>query len=74
MPTRRVYVATNGNQWVVKRRKDDEPSSTHHTKAEAEKQGRALAKAEGAELVMSGRDGRIQRRDSHGGDPHPPRG
>ena len=74
MPTRLVYVAPNGDQWVVKRRKGDEPSSTHRRKAEAEKQARELAKIEEAELVIHGRDGRIQRRDSHGGDPHPPRG
>ncbi len=35
---------------------------------------RAIARANGSELIVQGRDGRIRARDSHGADPFPPRG
>jgi hypothetical protein len=36
--------------------------------------GRKLAAANGSELIIQGRNGRIRARDSHGSDPYPPRG
>jgi hypothetical protein len=38
------------------------------------KVARALAKANGSELIVQGKHGRIRLRDSHGADPFPPRG
>jgi len=35
---------------------------------------REIAQRQGTELFVHGRDGRIRERDSHGHDPHPPRG
>lgn len=35
---------------------------------------RFLARANGSELIIQNRSGRIRARDSHGNDPHPPRG
>ena len=43
-------------------------------KWDAEKQGRALASREGAELNVKGHDGSIQRRDPHGADDPSKRG
>jgi hypothetical protein len=43
-------------------------ASLHATQAEAEKAARAQARRESAELVVKNRDGRVQRRDSHGRD------
>ena len=59
MPKPSVHVAPNGKQWGVKKSGSTEPSSTHRTKAEAEKKGRELAKAEESELVIHGKDGRF---------------
>lgn len=44
------------------------------TKIEAEKFSRDLSRKERSELVIHGKDGKIQRKDSHGNDPFPPRG
>ena len=44
------------------------------TKAEAEKYSRDLSRNEGSELFIHGKDGKIQRKDSHGNDPYPPIG
>jgi hypothetical protein len=43
------------------------------TKAEAVELGRKLCIKEGAELVIHGKDGRIQNSNSYGNDPHPPK-
>ena len=44
------------------------------TKKEAVGIARLIAKSYKSELVIHGRDGRIQDRDSYGRDPFPPRG
>jgi len=44
-------------------------ASLHDTQADAERAARAQARREHTELVIKGRDGRIQRRDSYGNDP-----
>ena len=44
------------------------------TKREAIDAAREVSRNQGTELFIHGRDGRIQSRDSHGGDPFPPRG
>ena len=44
------------------------------TKAEATKIARTISRNQNSELFIHGMDGRIQSRDSHGHDPHPPRG
>ena len=36
--------------------------------------GRVVARNQQSELLIHGRDGRIRERDSHGRDPHPPKG
>ncbi len=42
-------------------------------KDEAVVYGRELSQGQKTELVIHGRDGRIQRTDSHGHDPNPPK-
>ena len=43
------------------------------TKADAVKMGRIISQRSGSELVIHGKDGRIQRSDSYGSNPCPPR-
>jgi hypothetical protein len=45
------------------------PISRHRTQADAEKAAREEATRAKAELVIHGRDGRIERKDSFGHDP-----
>lgn len=58
--------------WDVKRGGAQRASGHFATKAAAEKAGREISRKQKTELVIHGLDGRIQRSDSHGGDPHPP--
>ena len=59
--------------WSVKKAGSERASKNFDTKIKAQQYGRNLSKKEGSELVIHGRDGRIQRKDSHGRDPNPPR-
>jgi len=45
------------------------PVSEHKTKAAAVRAGRRFSRRRGGELVIHGRNGRFQLRNSHGGDP-----
>jgi hypothetical protein len=60
--------------WDVKKGGQKKPVSHHKTKANAEKNARRVSKRDKSELYIHGKDGKIQRKDSHGGDPHPPKG
>lgn len=60
--------------WDVKKGGQKKPISYHKKKATAEDKARKISKKEKSELYIHGKDGKIQRKDSHGGDPHPPKG
>jgi hypothetical protein len=55
-------------RWARQKNGTSRAASLHDTQAAAEKTARAQAKRERAELVVKGRDGKIQRRDSYGND------
>ncbi len=72
MPRAKPHIAIEprpDGRWAVQKNGTKRASRVLDRKADAEKIGRAQAKREGAELVVKGADGRIQRRDSHGSDP-----
>jgi hypothetical protein len=60
--------------WDVKRGGGQKASHHKDTKAEAEKTAREISRNQGTELVIHGKDGKIQRKDSHGNDDYPPKG
>ena len=60
--------------WDVKKSGSQRPSGHFDTKREAVEAGRKISSNQGTELYIHGRDGKIQRRDSHGRDPYPPEG
>ena len=59
--------------WDVKRNGAEKASAHTERKEDAVKIGRKLSRNAGSELVIHGKDGRIQQKDSHGSDPCPPR-
>jgi hypothetical protein len=59
--------------WDIKRDGAERSSGHFGTKAEAEKAGRAMSQNQNTEFVVHGKDGKIQRSDSHGNDPCPPK-
>ena len=60
--------------WSVKRSGASRASSVHNTQAEAWKETRRLARGEGSEAFLMGKDGKIRARNTYGNDPNPPRG
>lgn len=75
MSRKSIHVVPNNNQggWNVKKGGAQRASVHTKTKAEAVKMGRVISQRSGSELVIHGKDGKIQRSDSHGNDPCPPK-
>lgn len=62
-----------GGGWEVKKSGSDRASVVKPTKQEAEKAGRDISKNQETEFIVHRKDGTIERKDSHGNDPNPPR-
>lgn len=75
MATRKTHhvVPNPGGGWDVKKGGAQRASIHRATKQEAENAGREISRNQGTEFVIHGRDGVIQRSDSHGNDPNPPK-
>ncbi len=69
-----VAVEPRPSGWAVQTDGTKRAASLHSTKADAVAAGRAQAQRQGAELVIKGKDGRIQSKDSHGNDPRSSKG
>lgn len=59
--------------WDVRKSGSKRASAHTETKAEAVSIGRPISRNQGTEFVIHGKDGKIQRADSHGKDPCPPK-
>ncbi|MDD2992014.1 MAG: DUF2188 domain-containing protein [Pygmaiobacter sp.] len=70
--THHVVPSSNGG-WDVKRGGAQRASVHTETKADAIKVGRVISQRARSEFVIHGMDGKIQRSDSHGNDPCPPK-
>ena len=69
------HVVPNPNGgWDVKKGGETRSSGNFETKQEAVDAGRKISQNQGTEFYIHGRDGKIQKKDSHGNDPFPPRG
>lgn len=74
MSEKSQHVVPRGNKWSVRRTGSSRASGTYATQEEAISKAREIARSQGTELYIHGRDGRIRERNSYGGDPHPPKG
>jgi hypothetical protein len=68
-----IHVVPHQDGWAARREGEPQVLKVTTTKDEALAVGREQAKRDQVELVIHGRDGRIQDSDSYGNDPHPPR-
>jgi len=66
-------VPTPDGRWGVKGEGNSRFTKVTNTKSEAQKIGKDIAINQSSELVIHGRNGRIQDKDSYGNDPFPPR-
>ena len=73
-PDSHHVVPSRRGGWDVKRGGSARASSHHETKNEAVNNGRLLSRNLATELRIHNRNGQIAISDSHGNDPHPPKG
>ena len=71
---RNQHVVPHDKRWAVRGAGSQRATSVHSTQREAISAGREIARNQGSELFVHGKDGRIRERDSHGNDPFPPKG
>lgn len=74
MTKKAQHVVPRGSHWGVRSTGASRLSGTFATQDEAIDVARARARAQGTELYIHGRDGRIRERNSYGNDPYPPKG
>ena len=74
MASKGQHVVPRNGKWAIRRSGSDKATKIFDTQKEAIVQGRRIARNQGTELYIHGRDGRIRDRDSYGQDPHPPKG
>ena len=71
--THHVVHNPNGG-WEVKRSNSTRASGHYQTKEEAIHAGQIISQNQKTEFIIHGLNGKIQRRDSHGNAPFPPKG
>jgi hypothetical protein len=59
--------------WQTKKEGNERASGKYDTKQEAVDAAIQQAKREGTEVIVQGKDGKIQSKDSYGKDPNPPK-
>ncbi|MBI5624308.1 MAG: DUF2188 domain-containing protein [Elusimicrobia bacterium] len=75
MPRMTHHVVPNlDGGWDVKKGGADRASAHFDNKTEAVSHGRAISQNQGTEFLVHNKDGKISQSDSHGHDPHPPKG
>lgn len=67
-------VPSKSGGWNVKGARNSKATKHFDTKQSAIDYGRQTSRNQKSELVVHNKDGRIAQKDSHGHDPHPPKG
>ena len=60
--------------WKIKKSGSSRSSGHFDRKIDAVQRAREISRKQKTELFIHRKDGQIQQRDSHGNDPHPPKG
>lgn len=69
------HIVSNPNGgWDVKKSGAKRVSAHFDNKNDAISAGRKISINQGTELIVHGKNGKIQSSDSHGNDPYPPKG
>lgn len=73
MSGKNQHIVPVGSDWGIRGEGNSKLTSLFGNKQDALSAGREIATNQQSELVIHGRDGRIQDKDSFGHDPMPPR-
>lgn len=74
MKSKNQHVVKHSEGWAVRGAGNEKVTKVTHTQQEAIDIARGISRNQGSELFIHGRNGQIRERDSHGHDPHPPKG
>lgn len=70
---KKIHVVPHSKGWAIKVEGNSKASKLTETKKEAQSIGIIKAKVLKTDLVIHGKNGRIQDSDSYGNDPNPPK-
>lgn len=74
MSKRNQHVVPRDDGWAIQGAGAKRDTGHFDRKQDAVDRAREITQNQGTELVIHGRDGQIQSKDSHGHDPFPPKG
>ena len=74
MTKRNQHVVPREDGWAVQGAGAKRATERFGRKTDAVDRAREISKSQGTELLIHGRNGQIQSKDSHGNDKFPPRG
>lgn len=74
MSGKNQYVVRRGDGWGVRGEGNSRLTGTFDTQRQAIERGREIARNQGSELRIQGRDTRFREAYSYGNDPYPPKG
>lgn len=74
MSKKNQHVVPHGDDWAVKGAGNSKATKVVGTQAEAIELAREIAKNQGSEMLIHGRNGQIRERNTYGDDPFPPEG
>ena len=73
MAKKDIHVVPHDEGWATMKEGAERAGSIFDNKADALEQAREQARRERVDVIIHGRNGRIQDSDSYGNDPFPPR-
>ncbi len=68
------HVVPHPSGWAIRRSGSSRVTEVFDKQQQAIDRARGISQNQGAELFIHRADGTIRSRDSHGNDPHPPKG
>ena len=71
---RNQHVVPAKDGWAIKGAGSPKATKVFDTQKQAIQRGREIAKRQGSELLIHGRDGRIREKNTYGRDPRPAKG
>ena len=74
MAKKNQHVVRHDEGWAVKSAGSQRATSVHSTQAKAIEAAKSIAKNQGSEMLVHGRNGQIRERNTYGKDPFPPKG
>lgn len=74
MAGKNQHVVPHRGGWAVRGAGSQRATGVFETQQEAISRAREISRNQSSELMIHSRNGQIRERDSHGHDPHPPKG